>query len=282
MNGDCWYNRRFAFTVEPISPPYCWRPLLPLLARVFGFGPVSFTASLATPLVIYAYCGGGWTGFAVAMMFVGNKQLFSFNIKNPAYAEGLGHLIFIASLWAMSEHSAAIFPLMALAALCRESVGAALSLVALFVWPVAILPAAIAIGIAYLSRREDATNRHPLVEKTNYQTIVRWVKVKRDNVLHWTTVIQPLRGLAFTVPWMWGDVTSFARVGLVGFVAFWCLSLPASGASRHLAYGFGLLAPFAAALPGPWLWTFVILSWFWPVDFSTYDESGGATFAYAK
>jgi hypothetical protein len=280
MSGDKWYMRQMAFTTLPISPPYCWRPLLPALARRLGFMPVSYVATFLTPIVVYFYVGGGWPGTACGLMFVGTAHIFRFNIKNPEYAEGLGQFLLLCSLWAVSTDSLLAWPLLLLSALCRETLPAILGVVVLFVNPWLLAPLIVGAAVAYLSRDEDQENRHPLVEKTSYETIARWAKYKGANVLHYAHTVQPLRGLAFTVPFVWGGVGSFARLGLVALVPLWLLAVPASGQSRVICYGFGLLIPFAAALPSEWLWLVVMLQWFWPVDYRVYDEGGDAKFMF--
>jgi hypothetical protein len=284
MSGDRWYMRLYAYTNDPVSPPYCWRPLLPYMARVAGFAPVSYLAIALTPLVVYGYVGGGWAGFACAMIFVGNRMVFSFNVSNPEYVEGVGQLLFISSLWALSVNSPWAWPLLLLAALCRETITAALGLIVLFWNPILLIPLAVGAGVSYFTRREhtEAVGRHPLVETTVYETVKRWVKVKGANCLHWAHTIQPIRGLALAVPFVWGGVGDFTRLSLVGCAAIWLLALPASGQSRIMCYSVGILLPFAAALPVWWLWFFVLIAWFWPFDFSVYDESGGQTFGFAR
>lgn len=282
MSGDKWYMRQMAFTTLPISPPYCWRPLLPALARRLGFPAVSYTATFLAPIVVYFYVGGGWTGTACGLMFVGTNRIFSFNIKNPEYAEGLGQFLLLSSLWAISSGSLLAWPLLLLAALCRETLSAILGVVVLFVNPWLLIPLVVGSAASYLSRDEDQENRHPLVEKTAYETLVRWTREKGGNAISYAHTIQPLRGLAFTVPFMWGAVGDFARLGLVALAPIWLLALPASGQSRIVCYAFGLLIPFAAALPPGWLWFVVMLQWFWPVDYGLFNEGGDVKFALIR
>jgi len=274
--------RRMAYTNDSISPPYCWRPLLPMLARRLGFKPVSYTATIATTLVIYGFVGGGWVGFACALIFIGNRNIFAFNVKNPEYAEGLGQLLFISSLWAMSTNNLMAWPLLLLAALCRETLAAALALIALFWNPLLLVPLTAGAAASYLGRRENKENRHPLVEGTAYATVVRWARTKGWNCIHYAHTIQPIRGIAFAVPFVWGAVGDFTRLSLIAVIPIWLLALPASGQSRIVCYSIGIFLPFAAALPSPWLWVCVLLSWFWVFDFNTYDERGGKTFGFAK
>jgi hypothetical protein len=245
-----------------------------------GFVPVSYTATFLTPIVVYFYVGGGWTGTACGLMFVGTNHIFGFDVKNPEYSEGLGQFLLLCSLWALSVGSPLAWPLLLLSALCRETLTAILGVVVLFVNPWLLIPLVIGAAASYLLRNEDKENRHPLVEKTPYETLVRWVKAKGTHVLSYAHTVQALRGLAFTVPFMWGEVGNFARLGLLGFIPIWLLALPASGQSRIICYGFGLLIPFAAALPPGWLWLVVMLQWFWPVDYRLFDEGGNVQFAY--
>jgi len=283
MSGDKWHMRHFAFTDNPVSAPYCWRPLLPALARHFGFKTVSFTATIATPFLIYWIVGGGWRGFLCSMLFVGNPGILSFQIRNPEYAEGLGQFLFISALWAMSVGSPLAWPLFLLCALCRETISATLGLIALFWNPWLIAPLVAGSAVAWFGRNEDKVNRHPLVEETVIGTVARWIRHKEYGAIHFAHVIQPLRGLAFTVPFMWDAVGPFARLGVVGFISIWLLALPASGQSRIICYWFGLLLPFAAALPIGWLWGFVLATWFWPLDYKVYDEGGGKkSFSFAR
>lgn len=282
MSGDKWYLSQFAYTGEPVTAPYCWRPLVPILARWFGFRLISYPAVAAIPIVVYFYVGGGWAGVACGLIVIGNPYLFAFNIKNPEYVEGVGQLLFIGSLWAMREEALILFPLLFLAALCRETIAAALGAIALFWCPLGLIPLVLGAVAAYGLRNECKENQHPLVEKTPYGTLVRWVREKGASALSWPHIIQPIRGLAFSVPFVWSGAGDFARLGLIGLVPIWLLALPASGQSRIVCYSIGLFLPFAAGLPAEWLWAFVILSWFWPVDYSAYKESGGLTFGYAR
>jgi len=282
MSGDKWYVRQMAFTDQPVSPPYCWRPLLPWLARVFGFRLVSYSATFATPFVIYYYVGGGWNGLACALCFIGMPTLFSFNIRNPEYSEGIGQLLFISTLWAMQTGSWAVWPLLLLCSLCRETMTAALGCIAVFWYPLYLIPLAAGSAVAYFSRRESTDNRHPLVEDGAYATVLRWAKEKGSRVVHYAHTVQALRGLTFAVPFMWHAVGGFARLGLVGALGIWLLSIPASGQSRIFAYCFGLLIPFTAALPGEWCWAVAGLCWFWPIDYALYSESGDVKFGFAR
>lgn len=283
MSADKWHIRHFAFTNEPVSPPYCWRPLFPILARHLGFKLVSYSASIATIVLIYRWVGGGWTGFLCAAMFVGNPHIFPFHIRNPEYTESLGQLLFMSSLWAVSVSSPLAWPLLLLSALCRETIAAALGIIVLFVNPLLLVPLVAGSSVAWFGRKEEKENRHPLVEGTAVDTVKRWIKYKKGSALHFAHVIQPLRCLAFTVPFMWHAVGPFARLGLLGFIPIWLLALPASGQSRIICYGFGLLIPFAAATPIEWLWVVAFFSVFWPIDYAVFDESGGEkSFGFAR
>lgn len=283
MSGDTWYMRHMAFTDLPVTAPYCWRPLLPRLARYFGFFAVSYSASIATTAVIYFCVGGGWRGFLCALIFMANGNIFHHNIRNPAYAEGLGQLLMISSVWAMGTGSLIAWPLFLLAALCRETIAASLGLVAVFWNPLLLIPLVLGSCVAYLTRKEDKDNRHPLVEATPYDTLVRWARFKGLGAISYAHVIQPLRGLAIAVPFVWNDVGHFARLGLVGLIPIWLLALPASGQSRIMCYGFAYLIPFAAALDGPWLGVVTLLSVFWIADVRAFDETGGGkTFGFVR
>ena len=282
MSGDKWHIRHMAFTDLPVSAPYCWRPLHPLLGRWFGFYAVSYLASLATPIVIYYWMGAGWRGFLVALLFLGNTNMFPFHIKNPEYAEAVGHLLFIAALWSMQEGAWVAYPLLLLCALCRETIAAPLLLIAAIWNPWMCIPLVIGSAFAWLTRREDKDNRHPLVEATPYETLKRWMRTKQDAVISFAHVFQPLRGVAITVPFMWERVGDFARVGIIGLLPIWLLALPASGQSRIMCYGYALIVPFAAELPIGWLWGFAFLAWFWPIDIACYKESGDRTFGFIR
>jgi len=275
MSGDKWYMRHMAFTDLPVSPPYCWRPLLPALARRLGFAPVSYLASVATPFVIYFWMGEGWRGFLCAMLFVGNHHLFQFNIRNPEYAEGLGQLLMVSSVWAVSAESALAWPLLLLAALCRETLAASLGAVVLFWNPLLLIPIAVGSAFSWFTANEDKANRHPLVEGTAYETYARWARFKGHGVISYAHVFQPLRGIALAVPFMWDRVGDFARLGLIGFIPIWFLAVPATGQSRLMCYGFALLLPFVGALSPEWIWVFVFATWFWPFDVNAFDETGG-------
>lgn len=275
MSGDKWYMRHAAFTDMPVSAPYCWRPLVPFIARFTGFTLLSYSASLASPVLIYYWIGGGWRGFCCAMLFVGNLNIYHFNVRNPEYAESVGHFLMLASLWAIQTGSPLAWPLLLLSALCRETLTGALGAIVLFVNPLLLAPLMLGSAVSWFTRNEDKDNRHPLVERGIRDTVYRWAKHKGIGALSYSHVIQPLRGLAVAVPFMWGSVGDFARLGLVGFIPIWLLAIPASGQSRIMCYGFGLLVPFAAALPIEWLWVFVGLVWFWPFDLRMFDETGG-------
>ena len=140
MSGDKWYIRQMAFTDMPISAPYCWRPLVPFIARFTGFTLLSYSCTMATPIIIYYWMGQGWTGFACGLLFTGNIHLLQFNVRNPEYAESVGQFLMLASLWAMSIGHWAAWPLLLLAALCRETLAAALGLIALFWNPLLLIP----------------------------------------------------------------------------------------------------------------------------------------------
>lgn len=275
MSGDKWYMRHMAFTDLPVSPPYCWRPLVPYLARWFGFKPVSYAASLATVVVVYYWVGGGWRGFLVAMIFVGNVHILPFNVRCPEYAESVGQLLMISSVWAVSANSPLAWPLLLLSALCRETLAGALGAICLFWNPWLLLPIAAGSAASWFGRREDKVNRHPLIEDTAHETVLRWAKHKSYGMLSYAHVVQPLRGLAFAVPFMWDRVGDFARLGLAGLVPIWLSAIPATGQTRIMCYGFALIAPFAAALPIEWLWVCALANWFWPVDLWAFDETGG-------
>jgi hypothetical protein len=272
--------RQFAFTDQPITAPYRWRPLLPWLARWLGFKPVSFVANALTPLVIYVYAGGGWPGFCCGAMFVMNTHIFQFNVKAPEYAEGLGHFLFASTILAISMGHWSAFPLAFLCALTRETISAAVGIIAVFINPWLLIPLFVGSVIALSARTENKENRHPFIENTYYGTVARWAKYKGFRAVSFAHTILPLRGAALTVPFMWDSVGAGARLGLWGFVPIWLLALPASGQSRIMCYGFVLCVPFIAALPIGWLWVVAFVSCFWPFDWRHFDESGDEKFAF--
>jgi len=274
MSGDMWYMRQFAYTNNPVSAPYRWRPLLPWLARLFGFLPVSFLANALTPFVIFYYAGAGWAGFCCAAIFIANPYIFQFNVKAPEYAEGLGHFLFCSALFAMSLGHWSAFPLALLCAMTRETLTAALGLICLFTNPWLLVPLSVGSVIAWYARAEDKDNKHPLVEATYGGTVARWAKEKGWKILHFTHTLLPLRATPIAVPFMWHGVSDFARLGILGFIPIWLLAIPASGQSRIMCYGYILVVPFLAAIPFPWLAAFTILWCFWPVDWKVFDESG--------
>lgn len=282
VSGDAWYYRMRAFTDSGVSAPYCWRPLFPLVARYVGFDMASLVPIMLTPLVVYGYVGGGWTGTACALAMIGIRPLFSFNIKNVDYAEGMGQFLFVSALWAMSAGHGSAWVLAPLCMLLREGLGVAVACVAVFVWPWLTVPTLAAGALAYFTRKEDTENPHPLIEKSAYATLVRWMKVKLDGCLHYAQTVQPLRGSPFAVPFVWQAVSSFSRWSLCAVPAIWFFSLPASGQSRHSCYLFAVFIPFIAAAGIEWCWLYCLACWFWPIDFSTYDETGGPTFGYAR
>jgi len=283
VSGDMWYMRQFAFTDQPITAPYRWRPLLPWLARWFGFNTVTFTANALTPFVIFYYAGAGWVGFCCALIFIGNAHIFQFNIKAPEYAEGLGHFLFASTIFAMSLGHWSAYPLALLCAMTRETITAALGLICVFINPLIMVPLAVGSVIAWFARTEDKDNRHPLIEGTYVGTVTRWARTKGWRALHFAHTILPLRATPFAVPLMWGGVNDFARLGVLGFIPIWLLALPASGQSRIICYGYVLVVPFLAAIPLGWLAAVTMLCCFWPVDWQVFDESGGdSTFAVVR
>lgn len=282
MSGDKWYLRQFAFTDQPISAPYCWRPLLPWLARVFGFKPVSYFCLVATPLLIYYYVGGGWVGFCCGLIWATNPHIFHFVVKNPEYVEGVGHFLLVACLMAMQSSSWAFLPLAFLAALTRETLTATLGVLALLFNPWGLIPLALGATVARLARKEDPNNQHPLIEDTYYGTVARWVREKGSRAFHYAHTVQPLRGLPLVVPFVWSEVGIEARLALVALIPIWLLGLPASGQSRIVCYGLVFFLPFVAALPVEWVWFVTLVSAFWPIDFSTYNEAGAKSFAFTR
>ena len=272
--GDAWHIRKQAYTGKPTSAPYCWRPLTPFLGRWLGFRFVSGLACWATPLVLYVYLGGGWAAVFVGLAFLGNRHIGIWALRNAENAEALGHLLLASTLLAISTSHWAAYPLAFLAVMCRETLGAALGVIALVVNPFLLLPLAGGGALAWLTRREDKEHRHPLVKETPQATLKYWLEVKRADALGWPNVVAPVRGAIFAVPAMWGAVPDFARYALIAVPVVWAFSLPASGAQRLNAYTFALFAPFVYALGVEWAAIYALASWFWPYDFSRYDESG--------
>lgn len=279
VSGDSYYIRRFAFTGNPVSKPYCWRPLFPVLARVAGFRPLAYVSLAVATYAIFRLCGGGWGGAALAIGFVGNPHLVRFHITSPDYCDSLGQALFLTTLLALSTGSLAAIPLAFLCALTRENLGVTVGLLAIPFVPLAGLAALVALVLAYTTRREDHENVHPLVEKTAYETLCRWVRAKKEGATHFAHVVQPVRLLPFFVPFGWYGVNGFSHVALAGLLPLFFFALPASGQSRQLSYAYGLLAPFAAACPLPWAWVAGLLQWFWPADLGVFDEGGGITWS---
>lgn len=282
VSGDGYYIRRMAFARTPQSKPYCWRPLYPLLARYLGFRPVSYASMAGAVYMVYLLAGGGWPGAALAIGYFGNICIGRFAFRCPDYCDALGQFLFVASLHAFLQHSYWSIPLAALCSLTRENIGATVGLLGLYFQPWAFVSALGAGILAYTTRREGYDNVHPLVGKTAYETVVRWVKAKKDGVLHWAHTIQPLRGLPFLIPFGWSAVSPDARWLLLGFAPIFAFAIPASGQSRMLAYGFGLCVPIAAACGIEWLWVACLLQWFWPIDLASFDEGGGLTWGSLK
>jgi len=282
VSGDGYYIRRMAFTGKPVSKPYCWRPLYPFLARYFGFRPVSYVCMAGAVCMIYLLAGGGWAGAALAIGFFGNICIGRFAFRCPDYCDALGQLLFVSSLYALAHHSLWIIPLAALCAITRENLGATVGLLSLPIQPLAF-PAALVAGLlAYHLRREDFANVHPLVDKTAYETLLRWTKAKKDGLFHWAHTIQPLRALPFVIPFGWSGTSPDARWLLAGFIPLFLFAVPASGQSRMLVYGYGLCVPFAAACGLQWVWVVALLQWFWPIDLAAFDEGGGLTWSSIK
>ncbi len=269
---DYWMER------EPVPPPYSWRVLLPLLSRPLkSWFPVSYTAVFATSLLVYGYLGGGWLGFAGVLGLLGCHSITMFNCKWPEYVDGLGQCMFIGAIWAMSTGHWSAFILCAAAVATREALGAALGLVALFVNPWLLLPIGLAGGLAYWQRPESDTWRHPLTMDSKWDTVRTWIdkKCRGTAAYHFTTCIQPLRLWPLAIPFTWELVGGFAHVALLAYIPIWLFSLPASGVSRHMSYGFVLVAPFVVVLPQTWLILALALMWFWPKELVVFDESGG-------
>ena len=59
-----------------------------------------------------------------------------------------------------------------------------------------------------------------------------------------------------------------------GLIPIWLLAIPASGQSRIVCYAFVLFVPFLAAIPWPWLGLVTLVTCFWPVTWTTFDERG--------
>lgn len=282
VSGDGYYIRRMAFTRKPVSKPYCWRPLYPLLARYFGFRPISYLFMAGAVFMVYLLAGGGWAGSALAIGFFGNICIGRFAFRCPDYCDSLGQFLFLASLYALLHGSLWVVPLAALCALTRENLGATIGLLSLPFQPLAFVAALAAGLLAYHVRREDFENVHPLVEKTAYETLVRWTKAKKDGVLHWAHTVAPLRLLPFLIPFGWERAPTGAGWLLAGFIPLFFFAIPASGQSRMLCYGYGLCVPFAAVIGIEWIWVACLLQWFWPIDISTFDEGGGFTWSSIK
>lgn len=131
VSGDSWYIRRFAFCTSRVSAPYCYRPLLPWLARFFGFRAVSIPAIWLTPLLVYGYVGGGEIGLACGLLWLGNPHISAFNVKNPEYTEGLGQCLLVGTIWAMSLGSWWAWPMAIACGLCRETCSAVVAVVSI-------------------------------------------------------------------------------------------------------------------------------------------------------
>ena len=283
VSGDGYYIRRMAFAGKPVSKPYCWRPLYPFLARYFGFRPVSYVCMAGAVYMVFLLGGAGWAGAALAIGFFGNPHIGRFAFRCPDYCDALGHFLLLASLYALLNHSLWIIPLAALCGLTRENLGATVGLVSLFFQPWAFVAALAACILAYTTRREDYGNVHPLVEKTAYDTLVRWVKAKNEGFLNWAHTLQPLRGLPFLVPFGWSRAAGDARVCLLGLIPILFFALPASGQSRMLCYAFGFFVPFATVCDVRWVWVFAIFQWFYPlIEVQAFDEGGGVTWGSLK
>ena len=273
--ADGWYMRRFAYTHRAVTAPYCWRPLVPLIMRHIGVWP-SIAATAATPLLIYGYLGGGWAAAAVALAFMGNKHIAIYNIRHPELSDSMGQMLLVATVWSLAIGHPLAIPLALLTVMCREAAGAMVLMLAVLTAQWWVVLAIIAGGLtAYWCRNEDKENRHPLVEATADDTVKRSVRVKAGvhSVIAWPQSIGAVRGFPLAIPWGWDGCGDFARLALAAYLPLWLLSLGASGASRHLCYGFILFAPFVAVLPIQWAWAFCLLSWFWPIDFSPLDEN---------
>jgi hypothetical protein len=147
-----------------------------------------------------------------------------------------------------------------------------------------VLSAGLAGAFAYLMRPEDKVNRHCLIEETNIETAARWIKAKGVESFDWPQFVGASRGAAFFLPWYWFSVSDFGRIAVLAYVPLWLLSIPASGVSRHLAYAFILFAPFIVAAGAEWAWSWCLLSWFWPIDFSRFRETtdGKTGFLHAR
>lgn len=292
-SGDAMQYRQWVYHNGPVSPPYHVRPFVPLLARAasiftvrfkgdpafHAFQVVSYIASAATPVAVYYLAGGGWIGLGLGVAFLGNIHLFRYNVQNPEMAESVGQLLMACGLLAIYSGHWVAYPVIALGTMTRETTAAVFAVIAMVINPWLLIgTAAGAAAVLLLKRPATDVGLHPLVEKDSYLTLKRWVKVKGYFAWHWTNVIQPLRGLPLVVPFTWTLVPEAARWSLLALIPIAVLSLPASGASRIHNYAWCLFVPFVVALPPQWIAIVAILSWFWPFDFSLYDESGGLRF----
>lgn len=310
-SGDTICIRKWLYDRSaPISPPYNWRSLLPRLAMlteplafwlqprlsrlavrlglrrhgtsdpsVLAFALVSMPLILATPPLIVLWLGNTWAALSVAVWFLGNQHIHRYLVQHPDMHDGMAHFLLVCGFWALwAGNPWVAVIILALGWICRENIGGVLTVTALFTapWWVALAGASAGIGLLLaLKRPPDHHARHSLVEQTAIQTMIRWVKVKGYYSIHWTTIVQPLRLTPLAVIFAWPLVAEPWRWALLTFAAVLFFSLPASGHSRLIAYGWPLFAPFVVALGGPWPWIFAFFGCFWPYDFAMFDESGG-------
>lgn len=286
--GDTNCIRQWVYTKGPVSPPYCWRVLVPRLARLvyplcggkdpvmLAFQVVSYPVIAATPLIVWGYVGADWAGFAVALCLLGNIHITPYNVQRPEMSEAMGQAVFFGALWALSVQHPAAWVLVPLCILTRENIGAAASLIAIvWYWPYT-LAVALGYGALWLLKRpHEGAEKHPLVSESPWQTLLDWWSVKGYFVIHWTNIAQPLRGMVFALPFGWYAVSEFAQIALVGAAPIIACSVPASGSNRLNTYLLALCAPFAAVCPMPWPWVFALLAYLWPFDWTMWDERGG-------
>lgn len=316
--GDTICIRKWLYDRKgPISPPYNWRSLLPRLAilcepvafwlhpklsalavrlnlrkkptgdpSVLAFALVSLPVILATAPLAVLWLGNTWAALSVAVWFLGNQHIHRYTVQHPDMHDGMAHFLLVCGFWALWAGNAPLaVALLALGWICRENIGAILTTVAVFTAPLWVAGLGAALGLsllALLKRPADMDARHVLVEQTPLQTMIRWVKVKGYYSMHWTTVVQPLRLTPLAVLFAWPLVPEPWRWALLAFGVVYFFSLPASGHSRLIAYGWPLFAPFVVALPQPWPWVFAFCGAFWPYDFSMFDETGGKFGGFKK
>lgn len=280
QSGDAVALRRAAYSEnwwQPVTPPYCYRPLVPLMARYFGYRLVTTLGLLVLALGLYALGGRGWTGVAVALAFMLMPAGVAFHATFPEYIDAVGYAVVtwgIVGLW--GGHGWAVIP-MFLAPMVRETCWMVLVPVAIVSgqWWTLLGWALGWVGWWWLKKPPDWSDKHPLVKGSPRETLDYWLRIKQGGLIHYAHTWQVFRATPFAIPFTWPLASTVERWSLLGLLGAWVSGWPGSGQSRMVAYGFPLLVPYLKHLDPAYLWLIVALALWWPFPtLNVYDESG--------